>query len=199
MASTEVSRWFGAEFAELHPLLQNLHLHGGVLSGAVDVRVGRGVGKFIGGILARKLLIPAGTGSHAFLVHIFHGDDGLHWDRYFGGYREMRSLFTAAGNRAAGYWIETKGSIRLAWTVEIVGGGWQWRCLKAWVGGVRVPLALLPRTTAYKRIEQGRYRFYVGFSLPCLGTVLSYGGLLDAAIGQAADGVYRNPGNNAVR
>jgi hypothetical protein len=43
-----------------------------------------------------------------------------------------------------------------------------------------LPLALLPRARAYKRIEAGRYRFEVAFVLPVLGTVLSYGGLLDA-------------------
>lgn len=43
-----------------------------------------------------------------------------------------------------------------------------------------IPLWLLPRTTAYKRIENDRYHFYVGFSLPLLGTLLSYSGNLSA-------------------
>jgi hypothetical protein len=39
---------------------------------------------------------------------------------------------------------------------------------------------LFPRSDAYKRIEGGRYRFQVTFTLPLLGTVLSYAGLLES-------------------
>jgi hypothetical protein len=46
--------------------------------------------------------------------------------------------------------------------------------------GLRLPLWLFPNSIAFKTVEAGRYRFYVGFSLPLLGTVLSYGGLLSA-------------------
>ena len=45
---------------------------------------------------------------------------------------------------------------------------------------MRMPLWLLPETTAYKCIEGGRYRFCVSISLLLLGTVLSYGRLLQA-------------------
>ena len=40
---------------------------------------------------------------------------------------------------------------------------------------------LVPRSLAYKRIEGGRYRFEVAFTLPVFGRLLRYGGLLDAA------------------
>ncbi len=42
-----------------------------------------------------------------------------------------------------------------------------------------MPRWLLPRSEAYKRIEEGRYRFKVSFALPLLGMVLGYGGWLD--------------------
>jgi hypothetical protein len=185
----QVEQWFGAQFAELHPLLQNLHLHGGALSGMVDIQTGRGLGAFIGAALARKFSLPAAGDSHRFQVNIFHGTEGLHWHRHFDGHAEMKSLFVAVGALPDGCWIESTGPIRAALTVDVIDGGWYWRCLKIWVHGVRMPLWLLPRTTAFKRVEQGCYRFYVGFALPMLGTVLSYGGLLDAAI---ADEVQRN-------
>jgi hypothetical protein len=41
---------------------------------------------------------------------------------------------------------------------------------------------LVPRSRAYKRIEDGRYRFFVGFTLPFLGEVFSYSGLLEARL-----------------
>jgi len=44
--------------------------------------------------------------------------------------------------------------------------------------GLRLPLWLFPNSQAYKTIENGRYKFYVGFSLPGIGTFLSYSGSL---------------------
>lgn len=184
---TPVEHWFGAKFATLHPLLQNLHLRGGTLSGEVNIQTGTGLGKLAGTALARKFAIPLG-GVHAFTVHIFHRDDGLHWHRCFDGQTEMQSLFVPVGTWADGYWLESKEPILMALTVDIIDGGWYWRCEKIWLHGVRMPLWLLPRTTAYKRIEGGRYRFEVAFSLPLLGTVLSYGGLLNATIGTDTSG-----------
>ena len=171
----------------LHPLLQNLHLHGGTLCGEVEIQTASGLGKLAGAALARKFSIPV-RGSHAFTVNIFHRDDGLHWHRCFDGQTEMQSLFVPVGTLTDGYWIESKGPIRMALTVDIIDGVWYWRCQKMWLHGVRMPLWLLPRTTAYKRIEGGRYRFQVAFSLPLLGTVLSYGGLLDATISGESPG-----------
>ena len=59
-------------------------------------------------------------------------------------------------------------------------GGWHWRPLSATLGRLPLPIVLFPRAEAYKRIEAGRYRFVVAFTVPGLGMVLRYGGLLDA-------------------
>lgn len=179
---TPVEQWFGAQFAGLHPLLQKLHLHGGQLSGIVEIHIGRGLAGIIGAALARKFSIPAKPGSHGFAVNIFHAADGLHWHRCFDRKTPMQSLFVPVGQLPDGYWIESNGPIRMALTVDVVDGGWYWRPQKIWLHGVRMPLWLLPRTTANKRIENGRYRFCVSLSVPLLGTVLSYGGLLQATI-----------------
>jgi hypothetical protein len=183
---TQVRSWFGGQFTDLHPLLRNIHLHGGALTGKVEIQMGHGLGKWLGIAIARKFSIPANSGLHLFKVNIFHAEDGLHWHRCFDGHTEMKSLFVPHGTMQDGCWTESTGPVRLALTVDIREGGWYWRCVKTWVHGVRVPLWLLPHTTAYKRIEDGRYRFYVAFSLPLLGTVLSYGGLLDAVIADKA-------------
>lgn len=63
-------------------------------------------------------------------------------------------------------------------TVDVKEGGWYWRCLQMRLFGIRLPLWLFPNSQAFKRIEDGRYRFYVGFTLPWLGTILSYSGAL---------------------
>ena len=63
--------------------------------------------------------------------------------------------------------------------VDIIEGGWYWRVTNVRLRGIPVPLWLIPGSAAYKRIEDGKYRFYVGFSLPLVGKVFSYSGLLE--------------------
>ena len=79
-----------------------------------------------------------------------------------------------------GYWTETTGPFALRLAVDVIDGGWHWRCIGARFRGIAVPLWLIPRTRAFKRIEDGRYRFEVAVSLPLVGDLVRYGGLLDA-------------------
>lgn len=65
-------------------------------------------------------------------------------------------------------------------TVDVSNGGWYWRCLKVSFFGVPVPQWFVPKTNAYKIIENGQYRFHVEFSLPVIGSLVSYQGLLKA-------------------
>ena len=182
MNNSLVSKWFGDSFAELHPLLQKLHNEGGSLSGAVDIKVGAGIAGFIGKRLAKKFGVPIEAGEHKLRVDISHQEDGMHWDRCFDESKIMKSLFVPVGNKDNGYWLEKTGSIHLYLSVDIKESAWYWHSLKTKIKGIRIPAFLLPKTTAYKRIENGSYRFYVGFSLPFVGTVLSYSGLLNANI-----------------
>ncbi len=173
-----VEQWFGAGFAELHPLLQQLHRQGGNLHGQVDLQLGKGLAGTLGARLARRWGIAPDHPQVPLKVSIHSSGDTLHWNRYFADAAPMRSSFQPHGSWPDGYWIESTGGIRLALAVDVHDGGWYWRPLKAWVHGVRVPLWLLPRTEAYKRIEAERYHFHVGFSLPLLGLLFSYSGAL---------------------
>jgi hypothetical protein len=67
----------------------------------------------------------------------------------------------------------------LTLTVAVVEGGWYWHVVGARLRGVPLPLSLMPRVTAYKRIEGNKYRFHAGFALPVFGEVFSYSGLLE--------------------
>ncbi len=180
-----VADWFGDSFGTLHPLLQQLHRHGGQLSGTVEVTIPSGLTGVLGRRLAYKLGIPTQGRMHALVVTISHSGDGLHWDRCFDAQTSMQSIFQPIGIRQNGYWIESTGPVKLFLTVDTTNGGWQWRCLKMKLGWLRLPMFLFPNSTAYKTIESGRYRFHVGFALPFLGTILSYGGLLTANIDEA--------------
>lgn len=172
MNETSVTRWFGAGFERLHPLLQQLHRDGGALQGAVDIHSR--------GALARRLGVPTGRERCDFSVEIRHDGDTLVWNRRFGSDHTMRSVFVPHGRWPDGYWVETTGTFARRLAVDVIDGGWHWRCIGASIRGIVVPLWLIPRTRAFKRIEDGRYRFEVAVALPLVGDVLRYGGLLDA-------------------
>jgi len=175
-----VVRWFGADFARLHPLLQDLHRRDGTLRGKVALWFGPGSSGAMGRRLARHLGIPDSAGQHDFRVDIRHDATGMAWDRRFDDGPPIRSRFSLTGRWPDGQWIEATDPLEMNLTVSVIDGGWYWRIVGARLRGVPMPLALLPRVDAYKRIEDGRYRFHVGFALPVVGEVFSYSGLLEA-------------------
>lgn len=177
---TTVSRWFGPAFGHLHPLLQTLHRYGGRLQGPVAIRFGRGVAGMLGRRLARRLGIPRTGRKHALEVVIAHDEGALRWTRRFDDGQVFASVFRPYGHWPQGGWIEDTSVIALMLQVDVIDGGWYWRCVGARRGSTRVPRWLLPRSQAHKRIEDGRYRFEVSFALPLVGEVLRYGGLLEA-------------------
>jgi hypothetical protein len=178
MSGTIVSEWFGPDFERLHPLLQSLHQHGGKLRGPVDIGFGHGLAGVAGRRLARKLGIPCDGNEHVLEVTISHDNAVLHWDRRFDDGHCFVSTFRPYGQWPDGGWIEDTAAIVLRLQVDVIDGGWYWRCIGAQLGRWPIPRWLLPRSEAYKRIEDGRYRFSVSFALPLLGEVLRYGGLL---------------------
>jgi hypothetical protein len=180
MTQSIVAHWFGAKFAELHPLLQQLHLQGGKLRGNVEIVMTSGLGGWLGRRLAKKLGVPGAGRTHHLQVDISHHADGLHWDRTFDGVGQMRSTFLPLGQWPQGHWLEKTGPLTMCLTVDVQNGGWHWRCLRMQLWGIPLPVWLFPKSKAYKTVEDGQYRFYVGFTVPGLGTVLSYSGLLDA-------------------
>ncbi len=182
MQKTEVSTWFGVDFYKLHPLLQQVHLYDAELSGTVQVSTGKGLGGWLGRRIALRMGVPlSADNTHRLRVRITHRDGLLYWDRCFDDKHSVRSVFAPKGSLRNGYWLETTAGVQLYLTVDIIDSGWYWRCLKIRFKGIPLPCWLFPRTKAYKRIEQGRYRFYVGVSLPLLGLLFSYTGLLDVA------------------
>lgn len=181
MAENVVTHWFGSHFSDLHPLLQDLHRRGGQLQGEVAIKLGDGVAGWLGRRLAGKLGIPVDAAPCGFTVNIRHAADGLHWDRHFAGGSCLHSRFVPVGVWPNGYWVEHSGALHMRLTVDIVDGGWYWRLLGVKLGHLPLPMWLFPKTRAYKRIEDGKYRFCVAFTLPLLGEVLSYQGLLDVS------------------
>lgn len=174
-------RWFGPHFSQLHPLLQALHRDGGTLRGEVAIGVGTGLARPLGRRLAARLGIPTDRPRRGFDVLIHHDDRAMQWRRRFDDGSELFSEFRPVGRYPGGHWLETTGPVQMRLGVDLADGGWRWRVLAAHWRGWRLPLALFPRTHAYKRIENAsRYRFAVSFSLPLLGELLRYEGALTA-------------------
>lgn len=173
------TRWFGEDFARLHPLLQALHREGGGLRGTVAITAGHGVAGLLGRRMAQRLGIPTGAALAGFEVRIAHDAQTMRWERRFDDGRALRSVFRPVGRFPDGYWLEDTGAMRLKLTVDIRDGGWYWRLLGASLHGVPLPSWLFPRTEAFKRIDaDGGYRFAVAFALFPLGTLLRYEGVL---------------------
>ena len=174
------TRWFGPAFMRLHPLLQALHREGGSLQGEVAISTGRWIAGLLGRRLASKLGVPVDRPRRGFEVRIRHDDEVMVWHRRFDDGSVMSSVFRPVGRYPDGYWLEMTGPVQLKFGVDIVDGGWRWRLLGASVRGLWLPLALFPRTDAFKRIEaDGRYRFGVAFALFPFGTLLRYEGVLE--------------------
>ncbi len=172
-----MKNWFGDEFSNLAPELQQLHTHGGLLAGEVNVAVGHGIAGFIGRRLSRKLGLPP-AGNNKIVVTITHSDTALHWDRNFNNTIEMKSTFYPVGTIKDGYWIEKTGPLHIKLTVEIKNNGWYWRCLGFRLCGLPLPAWLFPESKAYKFIDNGNYNFFVGFNAPLIGELVSYSGVL---------------------
>jgi Domain of unknown function (DUF4166) len=146
-----VQDWFGPEFERLHPLLQHLHLQGGVLVGDVHIQVGRGLAGVLGRRLARKMGIPIDQPRCHLRVVISHCAQQLYWARSFGtgtGTKDVLSVFNAAGRYPSGHWMERTGAMHFKMTVAVIDGGWHWRALGASLHGLPLPISWLPRSRA---------------------------------------------------
>ena len=188
-ARSIVSRWFGPHFADLHPQLQALHLHGGTLRGTVAITIGTGfLAAWLGRRLARSIGIPIDQPQRGFAVDIRHSDHALLWNRRFDNRVELRSTFVPVGTWPDGYWVENTGALQLRLTVDVDhSGGWRWRPLRVRLHGLPLPLHLLPQSHAGKWVDaDGRYVFEVAFVMPFIGTLLRYGGELQLEAADAA-------------
>jgi len=175
--SNLVSNWFGEEFKQLDPKIQSLHTSGGELVGDIDLQYGTGVSGIVGRRLAKKLGLPREEGKHKLKVTIAHDDHRMQWVRTFNTTR-MVSYFYPVGNYPDGYWREVSGNIELRLSVSTDGGVWRWVQRKTLLRNIPIPLVLMPKVYAYKKVVDNQYEFSVRIYTNLLGTFLSYGGVL---------------------
>lgn len=174
-----VEKWFGDGFSQLHPDLQKIHQNGGHLRGIADVAYGVGLAGWIGQRIARKVGVPKGAANVLLEVSIESKGEYLLWRRMVAGHKKAQSHFRPYGNWPDGYWIESSSAVELQLRVQTNDGAWRWQQIRFSLFGITIPQWMTPKVVAYKRVESGQYRFEVALSLPLLGFVFSYGGLLD--------------------
>jgi hypothetical protein len=182
-----VEQWFGPRFGALHPLLQQLHRQGGILRGRVEIGRGAALAGWLGTRIARRMGLPP-PGAADLTVRISHDGQRLRWARRFeaaGGVVEMVSWFEPRGSWPRGHWIETTGALRFDLGVDVEDGAWHWRVLRARWRGMPLPVGLLPRSRAGKRIVDGAYVFEVEVTAPLLGPLVWYRGQLALAASPA--------------
>ena len=97
----------------------------------VGIGFGRGLAGIAGRRLARTLGIPRDGDSHLLEVTIAHDDAVLHWDRRFDDEHCFASTVRPCGRWPDGGWIEDTAAISLRPQVDVIDGGWYWRCVGA--------------------------------------------------------------------
>ncbi len=178
LTNSIVQHWFDNQFNKLDPLLQQLHRQGGQLAGDIELSYGSGIAGVVGRRLAKKMGLPS-AGQHQLKVTITHQHDCMLWQRCFNSGQILTSKFFPIGDIQTGYWIEKTGAITLKLTVDIINGGWHWRCLGVELFGLPIPRLFVPKTTAFKIVEGGHYHFHVGLALPLFGELVRYSGKLN--------------------
>lgn len=175
-----VESWFGDHFADLHPKIQQLHTHGGTLSGEVNVEYGTGVGLLLGKRLGKKLGLPQKAGPTSLQVDISHTDTHMIWSRQFGASEKpMTSRFKPIGNYDDGFWTETTGNIEIQLGVMVQNGEWHWIQHSTKIANKSVPAFLIPVVSAKKYIQNDLYHFEVELVKRELGLLVRYSGALN--------------------
>ncbi|WP_444929719.1 DUF4166 domain-containing protein [Microbulbifer sp. SSSA002] len=174
-----VLNWFGPDFSALNPLLQRLHTQGAQLNGVVNIRFGSGIAGWIGRRMARKLGAPTKAGKVPFSVEIHHSSEKLTWSRTFANTHTLTSEFYPVRTyQQGGYWIESSGPVKMQLGVSTKGGNWQWLQRSVSILGIPIPALFRPKVYAGKAIVNGLYQFEVKISLPALGFLFGYSGIL---------------------
>lgn len=163
-------RHLGEQFAALSPLIQQAHIGTIRLEGDVFVRHGNPVAR----LLCRILNMPREGETVKLVVDGYHESDSMRWNRCFDGH-EMRSNFQQDGE----FLIEQLGSLKLWLKLSVDDNGSLHYLLKrVSLWAISIPSWLAPGLVASESDQSGGYHFYVKITLPVVGKLIEYGGLI---------------------
>jgi NAD(P)-dependent dehydrogenase (short-subunit alcohol dehydrogenase family) len=166
------ARVMGDRFARLPSLVRSMH---GVLrdGGAFGEAIVTGGANPLARIIAKIIGFPS-TGIRALHVHFEERDGAEIWTRRFDG-RPFRSRLDQKGR----WLVERFGPFRFGFDLPSDDHGLSMVMRRWWVGPLRLPLALAPRSVATEWEEGGRFHFDVPIALPVIGRIVHYRGWLE--------------------
>ncbi len=112
-------------------------------------------------------------GEHAVHVHMTEQDGVETWHRTFSDRR-----FSSELSEQQGQLCERFGPLRFAFDLPAGKDGLRMVMRAWWLGPIRLPLALAPRSAAREWQENGAFHFDVPIALPGMGVVVHYRGWL---------------------
>jgi len=163
-------RHLGQHYSQLSPLIKQAHIGTIRLEGEVFVRHGNALAR----LMCRVLKMPRAGESVQLIVDGFHEEDRMRWHRTFDGH-EMRSGFIAQDD----FLIEHLGPLKLWLKLAVdADGSLDYHLKRTSLWGIALPKWMAPELKASESEREGNYDFYVGISLPLVGKLIEYGGLI---------------------
>ncbi|QJE74339.1 DUF4166 domain-containing protein [Aerophototrophica crusticola] len=177
--STALATALGPDAARLPPTLRRAHATPGRhrFTGLAQVERRKGP---LPWLLCALLRLPE-PGRDVPVTLVFDNGAGSdHWDRRFAR-RRYHSRFKAGDGRDAGLLVEHMGPLRFRFRPRLDGDGMLHLTLESMsVLGLPLPRPLVPHCPAREwQDHEGRFRFDIPVTLPGLGFVIRYGGVLE--------------------
>jgi len=167
----------GSELDQLPPSLRDFHDVETEWTGEADFRVTRGRGWLRNLVAWLGGLPPAGERVRVILHCQAESDRGKRtevWNRDFSGFK-MRSVQWARD----GLLMENFGWLILAYRLQVEPPVLRLGVVRAWVGGIPIPLCLAPTGEGVEKGEpDGSLSIRVAAFAPLLGQIVSYAGTL---------------------
>jgi hypothetical protein len=167
-------RVMGNRFAQLPPELRAIHdVHRD--AGATGEAQVTGAANPIAAFIARIVGFPK-PGHHRLHVHFRESGGHETWTRDFSGKRFHSHL-----SQRGSWLVERFGPLRFAFDLPSDAQGLSMVMQRWWIGPLRLPKFMAPRSTAKEWSEDGRFHFDVPIALPVIGRLVHYRGWLEKA------------------
>ncbi len=165
------ARAMGPGYSALPDAVRELHdvLRDDGAQGRAVVTRGRNM---MARLIARLIGFPE-EGEHALHVGFSERDGCETWTRDFSGRRFASRLCGKDG-----LLVERFGAASFGFELPSGKDGLEMVLRRWWLGPMRMPMALAPRTPAREWEEQGRFRFDVAIGMPLIGPIVHYRGWL---------------------
>lgn len=159
----------GDEYEKLAPLIQVSHLGRTRLEGHADIQRGNPLAQ----ILCLLTGMPRSAKNARFVVEGDHLPEGMRWNRLING-KPMNSWFALD----KGLLVEKLGFIHMSMKLRVEESALIYTIVKTKILGIPIPSFLAPRVEAREEQVGNDYVFQVAVSLPLVGLLIKYAGVL---------------------